>query len=108
MYKLKLIIVCFLFISTSHLIAQDTEKTNNDLKEEFKELLVKLEGTYQIQILETRVEPSISFDLLKEIDRKRLEKETIFIHKEHYSIEVPSFEEINSEDFKPLEKVIYS
>ena len=109
-YSNIIILLFILFFSLNLHAQQQKELTNEEVKEVFNALNKKLEGTYQIQFKgRSRMQPSISYEMLKEIESKRDQSKTIYIdYNDHYQVKVLSRKEINSLDFKPIEeKVIY-
>ena len=71
---------CFtlvLFLSSA--LYSQTNSANETNIAEYKQLQSSLDGYYQIQIVNSRAKPTVSFDLLKEIKAKREETQDSFI-----------------------------
>ncbi len=56
------------------------ESNNEEKKAEFISLRQELEGFYQIQVINSRAFPTISYSLLKEIEEKRLLNKNSFVY----------------------------
>lgn len=79
-------------------------------KEKMQELMAlndQLEGTWQIQMVGTRAQPMIPFDLVKRVDAIRSENEVKYFYIDpKIRIKVLSFEQINSPGFIPVKRII--
>jgi hypothetical protein len=79
-------------------------------KDEIKkcsEMVKTAEGTYQIQMIDTRGLPSIPLSLIKDIESKRSETKVVhFYFNKNIRIKILSRQEINSREFVPIEKII--
>lgn len=80
-------------------------------KEEVKkytEMTSVAEGTYQIQMVDTRSLPSIPLELIKTIEEKRHDTKTIyFYYKPDIRIKILSRKEIENKKLEKDEKIIY-
>ena len=64
----------------------------------------EIEGTYQIQLINTRYYPSIQLSLFKEIKEARHQNEDIYIQlSDHHRVFIPPYVEINDPSFVPLD-----
>jgi hypothetical protein len=79
-----------------------------DKVHELQELKSNLEGTFQIQMIDSRALPTIELSLFEEIQNKRSQIDDTFIELSANSrVFIPSFQEIESSSFEPLEYVSY-
>lgn len=80
-------------------------------KEEVKKytkMTSELEGTYQIQMINTRSLPAIPLNLIKTIEEKRQDIETTyFFYKSNIRIKVLSRQDIQSKKLTTDEKIVY-
>jgi hypothetical protein len=66
------------------------------------------EGTYQIQVVNTRMQPAVPVDILQEVTKKRKKSErTMLSVSEHVRILIFSEEEINDPNFVAPKKFLY-
>lgn len=83
----------------------------NDPKQEttrLMDLLKKNEGTYQIQIIDSRELPTIPLSLMDTIEEKRDINETRYVWlKDNVRVKILSKKEITSTTFQSLERVKY-
>jgi hypothetical protein len=71
-------------------------------------LLNKLEGTYQLQIIDSRELPTISLDMLDKIQAKRHQTDTIYFSvKQNFKIIVLPYETIEKKDFTAIKRVAH-
>lgn len=80
-------------------------------KEEVKKytkMMSVADGTYQIQMIDTRSLPSIPLELIKTIEEKRHDIKTIyFYYKPDIRIKILSRKEIENKKLEKDEKIIY-
>lgn len=70
------------------------------------DLLVKLEGTYQIQVVDSREQPTIPLILMETIEAKRHQTDVKYIWlKENMRVKILSKNEISSSSFVGLPRV---
>ncbi len=70
------------------------------------DLLVKLEGTYQIQVVDSREQPTIPLILMETIEAKRHQTDVKYIWlKENMRVKILSKNEISSSSFVVLPRV---
>lgn len=68
----------------------------------------KLEGTYQLQMINTRLLPAVPLQLIETIEQKRQENEiTYFDYTDKIRVMVLSRKAITAPGFKPLEKIAF-
>jgi len=83
----------------------------NDPKKETKrlmDLLTKNEGTYQVQIIDSREQPTIPLSLMDTIEAKRDENEIKYVWlKSNVRVKILSKKEITNPTFQSLERVKY-
>jgi hypothetical protein len=71
-------------------------------------LSTQLEGTYQVQIVNSREKPTIPLTIMDSIQIKRQQNETIYFWlKKNVRVMVPPYSVINKQGFSPLERVKY-
>ncbi len=81
---------------------------NQEQVQEYFNLSVSLEGTYQIQMINTRALPTIRLDLFPQIDSLRLENETTYLNvNPNMRIMILPREVINASNFVWVERVIH-
>lgn len=85
--------------------------SQHDPKQETKrlmDLLVKNEGTYQVQIIDSRELPAIPLSLMDTINAKRHETEiTYYWLKENTRVKIMPKNSINDPSFTKLERVVH-
>lgn len=75
---------------------------------QFEKLQNELTGTYQIKAMNVDQKIAVSQSILEEIKAERKEGETVVLDKGNgITIIIPSYNEINSANFSPLETVVY-
>lgn len=96
-------VLVFAFVlCTSMANAQETSKQEKETLR-LKQLAKELEGTYQIQVINSRENPSLSFSFLDEIVAKRHKSDTIYFWpKRDVRIMILPESVIKVSDFKPL------
>jgi hypothetical protein len=105
MKKLTLLL-CFAVISAAFSFSQSS--LNQEQVQEYFNLSVALEGTYQIQMIDTRALPTITLDLFPQIDALRLENETSYLNvNQNMRIMILPREVINASNFVWVERVIH-
>jgi len=71
-------------------------------------LSTQLEGTYQVQIINSREKPTIPLTIMDSIQLKRQQNETVYFWlKSNTRVMIPSYSVINKQGFSPLERVKY-
>ena len=71
-------------------------------------LLTKLEGTYQVQIIDSRELPTIPLSLMDTIIAKRDQNSVKFVWlSEKVRVKILPVSEISQPSFQPLERVVY-
>ena len=71
-------------------------------------LLTKLEGTYQVQIIDSRELPTIPLSLMDTIIAKRDQNTVKFVWlSEKVRVKILPVSEITQPSFQPLERVVY-
>lgn len=92
-------------------IKNPNDKTSLAVKKnqyETRELMAELSGTYQVKVVNSDVVPALSKQDLLDIKNARKEDETVVLSRsESIKFVIPSYSEINSSAFEPLEAVIY-
>lgn len=85
--------------------------TQSEAKSETKrlmDLLTKNEGTYQVQIIDSRELPTIPLSLMDSVTVKRHATETKYVWlKNNVRVKILPVTEINTTNFKSLERVKY-
>jgi outer membrane lipoprotein-sorting protein len=72
----KTVIFLFLF-AIAGISAQAQTSQNEQNIENFKQLRNSLEGYFQIQIIDSRSKPTISYEMLQEIESKRAQNQDV-------------------------------
>lgn len=86
-------------------VSQEAKKPDDD---HYVKLAKKLEGTYQVQVIDAREYFSMSAAMLDSIEATRHATETKYIWlKENTRIMIPSRAELNKPGFIPLQRVAY-
>jgi len=66
------------------------------------------EGTYQIQLIDTRVKPTTQLSIINSIENKREDDKVAYFYVNSFTrVKILSKKEVNSADFKPLERYKY-
>lgn len=66
------------------------------------------EGTYQIQLIDTRAKPTTQLSIINSIENKRDDDKVAYFYINNFTrVKVLSRKEINSTAFKPLERYKY-
>jgi len=82
-----------------------------DAKIESKRLMTlnqKLEGTFQIQVIDSREKVAFPLSALDSIENKRQQNQTIYFWlKNNIRVMVPPYTTINKKGFVPLERTKY-
>ncbi|MEJ6582897.1 MAG: hypothetical protein QNL61_10515 [Crocinitomicaceae bacterium] len=98
--------LCFVLTSATFSFSQSW--LNQEQVQEYFNLSVALEGTYQIQMIDTRALPTITLDLFPQIDALRLENETSYFNvNQNMRIMILPREVINASNFVWVERVIH-
>jgi len=86
-------------------VSQEVKKTDDD---HYVKLSKKLEGTYQVQVIDAREYFSMPASMLDSIQATRHATETKYIWlKANTRIMIPSLADINKPGFVPLQRVAY-
>lgn len=101
----------YLFFSICLIISITSYCQEGLTKEEVKKytkMMSVADGTYQIQMIDTRSLPSIPLELIKTIEERRHDIKTIyFYHKPDIRIKVLPRKEIENKKLEKDEKIIY-
>jgi hypothetical protein len=101
------ICIIFCLLGFSKIFAQESLKNDNYSKE-IELLNIKAEGTYQIQIIDSREMPSIPFDFVNIVESKRDSIKTVLYYlKPSIRVKILPYKTINSNQFKKLTPVVY-
>ena len=102
------ILVILFFSFSIKTTAQSAQKTGKEETERLVALQKKLEGTYQIQVIDSREKVAFPLSTLDVIETKRTKTDTIYFWlKERVRIMVLPANELNKVDFKPLTNTVY-
>lgn len=72
------------------------------------DLFKKLEGTYQLQIINSRDKTELPLYLMDTIQMKRHATDVVYHkYKSNVRLMIPPFIMINQKDFKPLDRIIH-
>lgn len=92
----------------SSTISYSQSSLTKDEAAEYIERFNTAEGTYQIQVIDTRELPAIPVSFIDDIEKARDENEVRFISlKENIRVKILPTVEINSENFKPLDRIVF-
>lgn len=102
-FILLFFIVCFMNI------VGFSQQTTIDYKQHHLNLAGELQGVYQIQMVNSRMKPMITTDLLELIKEQQSETETIsFFYRETIKIVIRSKQDVaNGQLFADEEQIIY-
>ena len=85
--------------------AQDKAKAES---KRLMDLFQKLEGTYQLQVINSRDKTELPLYLMDTIQMKRNATGIVYYkYKNNVRLMILPFIEINKKDFKPLERIIH-
>lgn len=99
------LIMAILCLSISQGFSQQTSKAETN---RMMDLLNKLEGTYQVQIIDSRELPAIPLSLMDTIVAKRDQEITQYVWlKSNIRVKILSVKEITSPSFKGVTRVEY-
>lgn len=99
---LMMVVLCFSF--SKGFSQQDSKAETNRMMD----LLNKLEGTYQVQIIDSRELPAIPLSLMDTIVAKRDQETTQYVWlKSNIRVKILSKKEITSPSFKGVARVEY-
>lgn len=102
-FSFQWIIVGFLFFGFNLIHAQDLSKSESD---RLLKLSYKLEGTYQIQVIDSRELPAIHLSLMDTIAEKRKLSEIAYYYvKPNTRIKILPLAEIQKAGFLPVAKI---
>tara|TARA_R100000951_G_scaffold90347_1_gene78588 strand:- start:153 stop:500 length:348 start_codon:yes stop_codon:yes gene_type:complete len=105
-YKSFICITLFAYSLSFNLFSQENANLNDSIN--YEELSAKLEGTYQIEMIDTRSLPSFPAELLLIIEDKRDDNNIIY-HRvsDVMRVKILPRSIINAKDFKPVERINY-
>lgn len=104
---MKFFIFSLLLFSSGMSVAQNT--LTKEESKELNSLHQEIIGTYQIQVTDSRTNPSMHLSVVRDIMAKRKEKEISFIEypDKNYRIMILPEETIEKDNFKPLKRIAY-
>jgi hypothetical protein len=104
---LLLLSTFLLFTAGIHAQQSDKEKARAE-STRLMNLYNKLEGTYQVQVIDSREKVGFPLAMLDSIEAKRKQNETIYLWlKSNIRIVVPSYTEIHKSGYVPLEQTVH-
>jgi len=104
MSYINILLMAFVFF-TGETYSQTLQQHEED--QDLIALNQKLSGTWQIQMVGTRAQPMIPFDLVRRVDAIRSKNEVKYFYIDpKIRIKVLSFEQINSPGFIPVKRII--
>jgi hypothetical protein len=84
------------------------EGLSSEKVEEYTQLSFNLEGTYQIQMIDTRSTPAITLDLFPQIEERRDTKEIVYLNiSPKMRIKILPDTIINAPNFIGIERIAY-
>jgi hypothetical protein len=102
--SLYITLIALSFVFTKGIAQQESSVETKRLMT----LLNKLEGTYQVQIIDSRELPAIPLTLMDTIIAKRDEKEVKYVWlKNNTRVKILPVREITSSNFKGVERVAH-
>ena len=106
MKKIQFFLIACFTLSVQIVFAQKTSKQET---ERLTNLYNQLDGTYQLQIIDSREKPTLRLTYMDSIVAKRKQTETIYFQLKHnMRIMVPPYSVINDKKtFKPLQRVAH-
>lgn len=94
--------ICFCLVSKSQ------TNLSSDTTNQMANLLHKLEGTYQLQIFDSRELPTISLGMLDKIQDKRHQTDTIYFSvKQNFKVMILPYSTIEKKGFTAIKRVAY-
>ena len=101
--------ICIILLTCSiptNLFSQENTNLNDSIS--YEDLSKKLEGTYQIEMIDTRSLPSFPAELLLIIEDKRDDNNIVY-HKvsDVMRVKILPRSIINAKNFKPVERINY-
>lgn len=100
--------ISFSFFFIISLTSYCQEGLTKEEVKKYTEMTSELEGTYQIQMIDTRSLPAIPLELIKTIEKKRKDSETVyFFYKNNIRIKVLSYQEMQHKKITKDEKIVY-
>lgn len=105
MKKMKTLfgILTFIFFASSSIAQQDPKAETQRLVA----LSQKLQGTYQLQIIDSREKTEMPLSLLDSVAAKRHSTDNVYFwYKKNIRVLVLPLSEIEKKDFKPLERIV--
>jgi len=107
MKKKNLALYLLLFFVSIKIYSQEIPKEKLESKR-LMNLYTKLEGTYQLQIIDSREGPTLPLTYMDSVEIKRQQNTTVYLWlKKNVRVMVPSYSVINKQGFSPLERVKY-
>lgn len=99
----------YLLIITGFVVSTGAFGQNNLTEEEvstYTTMLNKAEGTYQIQMIDTRNSPTFPISLIQEIENRRLEDEVVYYnYKPNIRIKILPKNIINQPNFILVDRI---
>lgn len=95
----------FLALAHNGLVAQGRQ---SDETRRLTALSSQLEGTYQVQVIDSREKVAFPLVMLDSIRAKRQADKTVYLWLKHnIRISVPPYKEIQKKNFVPLARIAY-
>lgn len=100
--------VLVLIAVDNHSIAQQAEVAEEFNQEKFEDQQQRLEGTFQIQMIDTRSLPTFHISLYDKIEELRHESETTYYNvNANMRLKILPTLVIENEVFTPVERIVY-
>jgi len=104
----KILLMMILFSSTSILAQVSDENNKTAEKLSLDQLSKKLEGTWQIQVINSRKRPAISIQVVETIEQRRLDNDTSYYYLDpDIRIMILPRKVISNKNFQKLEKISF-
>lgn len=76
--------------------------------DQYATMFMEAQGTYQIQMINTRKMPAIPISLISQIEKKRHQSEVRYFNfKENIKIKILPKDVIESTTFEPIERIVH-
>jgi len=105
--KRNFLITGFILLFAINLHAQQNEKAKAE-SDRLMKLYQTLEGTYQVQVIDSREKVGFPLATLDSIQAKRQQNTTVYLWlKNNIRVMVPPYSEIHKKEFVPLAQTAY-
>ncbi len=105
MNNYKKIIASFFLITIGSYSFAQSNMSKEDIKK-YEDMTASVEGTYQIQVLNTRDQPFIPFNIGEIVINNRKQDEIFYYQlSDNVRIKILPINQVNSNEYKPLSQI---